>query len=220
MKRFKSGFTMSELIIVLVIIGVLGYITFNKLFGAKTKQEIENAVKADLEVITNAADKFRLNTRDGRYTGLTMSKIAGSFPNNMKQMNETGALGTIAGTHEWAGSISFGEMCRYAVSSNNGDSDRTFNIVMNCKPAVTNLGWNDSEAALTEQVFWEFVNRKYGYSAGKGLVQPGNAADALESIAPSATGVSALYNINLAADVPPTTGDKNGIAFATDLRGF
>lgn len=98
MKRFKSGFTMSELIIVLVIIGVLGYITFNKLFGAKTKQEIENSIKADLEVITNAADKFKLNTRDGRYTGLTMSKIAGSFPNNMKQMNETGTIGTIAGT--------------------------------------------------------------------------------------------------------------------------
>lgn len=220
MKKFRSGFTMSELIIVLVIIGVLGYITFNKLFGAKTKQEIENAIKADLEVITNAADKFRLNTRDGRYTGLTMSKIAGSFPNNMKQMNASGTIGNIAGTHEWVGSISFGEMCRYAVSSNTNDNDKTFNVVMNCNPAVTDLGWNESEAALTEQVFWEFVNRKYGYSAGKGLVQPGNAADALANIAPTALGISALSNSNLGADVAPTTGDKNGIIFATDLRGF
>lgn len=220
MRRFRSGFTMSELIIVLVIIGVLGYITFNKLFGAKTKQEIENAIKADLEVITNAADKFRLNNRDGRYTNLTISKIAGSFPNNMKQMNQTGNIGGTAGVHEWIGSVSFGEMCRYAVASNTGDNDRTFNVVMNCNPAVTGLGWNESEAALTEQVFWEFINRKYGYSAGKGLVQPAAAADPLANAAPTAAGISGISTTNLAADVPPTTADNNGIAFASDLRGF
>lgn len=216
MRKFRSGFTMSELIIVLVIIGVLGYITFNKLFGAKTKQEIENAIKADLEVITNTADKFRLNNRDGRYTGLTVSKIAGNFPNNMKQMDQTGALGNGAGSHEWVGSVSFGEMCRYAVASNAGDQNRTFNVVMNCEPAITDLGWNDSEASLTEQVFWEFVNRKYGYSAGKGLVQPDSSVDSLAGAGDSGP-ISAL---NLSADVVPTSADKNGIIAATDLRGF
>lgn len=210
MRKFRSGFTMSELIIVLVIIGVLGYITFNKLFGAKTKQEIENAIKADLEVITNAADKFRLNNRDGRYTGLTVSKIAGNFPNNMKQMNQTGEIGNGAGSHEWVGSVSFGEMCRYAVSSNTTDSNRTFNIVMNCGPAVTELSWNDSEAALTEQVFWEFVNRKYGYSDNKGLVQPVTSINDIDT----------LSTLNLSDDTAPTTADNDGRIVATDLRGF
>lgn len=220
MKKFRSGFTMSELIIVLVIIGVLGYITFNKLFGAKTKQEIENAIKADLEVITNAADKFRLNNRDGRYTNLTISKIAGSFPNNMKQMNASGVLGGDAGVHEWVGSVSFGEMCRYTVGPNTGDNNRTFNVAMNCQPAVGDLGWNESEAALTEQVFWEFINRKYGYSTGKGLVLGNSSADTMAGAQPNANGISTLSSANLTVDTPPTTADNNGIIYATDLRGF
>lgn len=220
MKKFKSGFTMTELIIVLVIMGVLAYITFNKLFGAKTKQEIENAIKADMEVITAAADKFRLNNRDGRYTGLTVSKIAGSFPTNMKQMNNaaTPVLGTLAGSFEWVGSLSFGEMCRYTVASNAADSNRTFNIYMNCSQAKAGLGWNDTEASLTEQVFWEFVNRKYGYSAGKGVVDASIAKANLS--APDAAGAGGIGGENLATDTPPTSNDNDGFALATDLRGF
>lgn len=215
MKKFKSGFTMSELIIVLVIMGVLAYITFNKLFGAKTKQEIENAIKADLEAITSSADKYRLNNREGKYTGLTVSKIAGSLPSNMKQMSNAGAKGS-SSTDEWVGSLSFGEMCRYIVASNTGDKDRTFNIAMNCIEAKSNLGWNDTESALTEQVFWEFINRKYGYSDKKGLVNPKETPGT----------VSALTTANLSGkdynvvDIQPLADDNDGAIIATDLRGF
>lgn len=217
----KSGFTMSELIIVLVIMGGLSYIVFNKLFGAKTKQEIESTVKADLEAITAAADKFRMNSRDGKYVGLTMSKISGYLPSNMKQMGPNGVIGSTAGTHEWAGSLSFGEMCRYTVASNAGNGDRTFNIAMNCSKAILNLGWNQAEASLTEQVFHEFIIQKYGYSAGKGLVNPAAIAEPANFAAVAEnTAVYAIGAINLGADVAPTSANFDGQSVATDLRGF
>jgi len=219
MRKFRSGFTMSELIIVLVIIGVLGYITFNKLFGAKTKQEIENSIKADLEVITNAADKYRLNSRDGKYTDLAVAKIAGYFPNNMRQMTIDGADDTTAATGTWVGSISFGEMCRYTVASNSGNSDRTFNIQMDCNEAIVDLGWNEKEAALTEQVFWEFISRKYGYNIEKGLVISGSGTNTSKVDAVTAAELKDLDKASGDVD-NPSAGDSDGIIYATDLRGF
>lgn len=222
MRKFRSGFTMSELIIVLVIIGVLGYITFNKLFGAKTKQEIENAIKADLEAITNAADKYRLNSRNGKYDKLTIAKIAGYFPSNMKQMSAAGDEGT-AITDSWVGSISFGELCRYTVGPNIGNENRTFNIAMDCSQAIADLGWNEKEQALTEQVFWEFISRKYGYSADKGLVDPSTiTANSSLTVTIAADGVvtGGIASQNLDEDKAPVATDVDGIIFATDLRGF
>lgn len=62
--RNKSGFTLVELIVVMVIIGLLAALVFPKLMPKVGKGK-QSAAKAQIELLGQALDQFRLDT--GRY---------------------------------------------------------------------------------------------------------------------------------------------------------
>lgn len=63
-KNKSSGFTLLELLVVMVIIGLLAGIVGPRLFGNVGKSEITTA-KAQIDVLGKALDQFRLDV--GRY---------------------------------------------------------------------------------------------------------------------------------------------------------
>lgn len=63
-KRSSSGFTLLELLVVLVIIGLLAGIVGPRLFKNVDKSEVTTA-KAQVDALTKAVDQYRLDV--GRY---------------------------------------------------------------------------------------------------------------------------------------------------------
>lgn len=62
--KFSKGFTLLELLVVLVIVGLLVGIVGPRLFGNVSKSEITTA-RAQIDVLSKALDQFRLDV--GRY---------------------------------------------------------------------------------------------------------------------------------------------------------
>lgn len=64
MKKYHSGFTLIEILVVMVIIGLLASLIAPKLFNKLGKSK-QKAAKAQIEMIGTALDAFRLDV--GRY---------------------------------------------------------------------------------------------------------------------------------------------------------
>jgi type II secretion system protein G len=94
---FKNGFTLVELLIVIIIIAVLAAIAIPKFANSSTRSK-EAALKADLRMYRNAIDLFRTDT--GAYPASLADLSATSAPANGK--DSAGAAKTITAA-DWKG---------------------------------------------------------------------------------------------------------------------
>jgi len=77
LKRSRKGFTLVELLVVIVVLAVLAAIVLPKFVGAGTRSK-ESALKSDLKLIRNAVTLFYNDT--GAYPASTAGLSATSAP--------------------------------------------------------------------------------------------------------------------------------------------
>ncbi len=95
LRNIKKGFTLVELLIVIIIIAVLAAIAIPK-FSNSSQRSKESSLRANLKLVRNAIDLFRADTGafPANMAGLTTSTTAG--------LSTAAAACTIAAT-DWRG---------------------------------------------------------------------------------------------------------------------
>jgi len=93
-KHTKKGFTMMEIIFVLIVLGVLVALVFPTVIGGKNKATIGATVTNDMKLIGQALTEWRGNSANsnGTYSNLTTSEIVAYLPSSMTYDNATDTI--------------------------------------------------------------------------------------------------------------------------------
>jgi len=142
-KNFKKGFTLIEIIIVVVIIGILVSLFYPSIMSNKDKAIINSTVGNDVKLLSGAITEWKTTSPDsnGSYSSLTTDKIVPYLPSSM----------TYDGTSIHSSGLNGG--IAYQIESDkintNGDS---FKVYSDFTAAITNNNYDDRIKTYAETV--------------------------------------------------------------------
>jgi type IV pilus assembly protein PilA len=121
--RNEQGFTMTELLVVLLIIGVLAAIAIPSFIGQTTRAS-DAAAKTQIGTLQTAMKEFAMDN-DGSYTGATLAKLEAIEPTlNDKTTAVAKVAGASAASFE-VESEAVGSKHVYKLTSSNGGVTRS-----------------------------------------------------------------------------------------------
>lgn len=141
----KKGFTLIEIIIVVVIIGILVGLFYPSIMSNKNKAVISSTVGNDVKLISGAIAEWK-NTSpnsNGSYSAITTSEISTFLPSTM-EYDSTNDLIKSSGL---SGGVSYKVLSDKISTS--GDS---FKVYMDFTTAVNNNNYDDRTKTYAEKV--------------------------------------------------------------------
>ena len=84
--KMRGGFTLIELIVVMIVLAVLVGIAIVKIMNSSKETEIKDTLRTDISQIVRAANNWRQNDTgsDGTYNNITTGSLCDYLPNNMQ----------------------------------------------------------------------------------------------------------------------------------------
>lgn len=149
----RAGYTMIEVTIVIVILGVIAAVSYDKLNTQQTEVGIKDHIGQDFTYIMKAANDWRSNslTSDGTFKNITTDEIISGIPG---KMDYTG--GVLTGT-------GWNKGCAYEIISDKidpgGSSGDSIKILVDCSAAKATNHWDDRTVLLLEQTIANTGNK-------------------------------------------------------------
>ncbi len=190
-KNMKKGFSLVELVIVIVIMGILSAVVYNSLSGSKGNIEIQNSISSSVRQVTEAVSQYRANNSVTAepYTGANINDASIYLPAAMSLGRNDGSeavLGTSNLALDEVGSLGLNGQCEFSIAPDldraGGVANRGVKLFMDCS-AMTN--WTDAERLKAETVFISNVTK---YSSSDVLAVPATTVLGLENVNFTLTG--------------------------------
>jgi len=149
-KSMRGGFTMLELVFVLIVIAVLTAIFMPKIISQSDKNQISAVLSSDIDSLYNAIAEWRKTSTesDGSFSNLTTAKLEPYLPYTMKLKDPDG---TPDNGDEYITSSELGGNIHYQVASykitKNGDS---FKVYIDASAARSSNSWTTDVVKYTE----------------------------------------------------------------------
>ena len=144
-KNFKKGFTLIEIIIVVVIIGILVSLFYPSIMSNKDKAIINSTVGNDVKLLSGAITEWKTTSPDsnGTYSAITTKKVATYLPSGMNYDTATDTIQS-SGLN---GGIAY-QIISDKINTN-GDS---FKVYADFTAAITNNNYDDRIKTYAETV--------------------------------------------------------------------
>lgn len=167
----RGGFTMIELVVVIIVLAVMGYVTFQAVSGFSKKADVNNGVTKELQMIYQATQEFKgMVSPDGTYKGVE-GNLSAFLPTDYK-VNSADNTGNAAWIKKYdinSSAISGATGVAYRVGPSNNGLAVDINISYN--------GTDEQIKKLLETATLGFFNK-----LGKGTVVNTTANDGNLSI--------------------------------------
>ena len=134
MKRARKGFTLMEIIFVVVIIGVMAGIMIPKILSNSQKSQLMSTIQSDAKTIVSKTAEWETNdpSSKGSYANMSPAALADYMPSNMPVENSD--VNT-TGTPAIIDSSGYGNSLTYQVA---GDGANAIDVTVDFSKVITN----------------------------------------------------------------------------------
>jgi len=173
-RKMRKGFTLMEVIFVVIIIAMIASFTIPKILSNSDKTQIASVLGSDVKSLYQAASEWKRSSTDsdGTWSNLDNAKLEAYLPANMSYDS----------TNNYIVSSGFSGSIHYKVLSdkisNDGDS---FKVLIDMSKAKDNSKWNDNVVKYAEtkanNLIAKIANNTNSVVKSKDAKDIGNAND-------------------------------------------
>jgi type II secretory pathway pseudopilin PulG len=167
-KNMKSGITLIEIILAIVLIAVIMGITIPKLMSNSAKAEMKTVITSDLKSIIDAANTWRKSssTSNGNFQNINSAEIFSRLPSNMrvegtKGLIHSSGLRTGLDDNLGAGTTGKGTGVTYTITwqfdSTTYPQSGNFSIGMSIKNGIEDLNWDSKLMTYAKDIFRDVI---------------------------------------------------------------
>lgn len=164
-KGFRKGFTMIELIAVVVIIGGLIYLVYSRVSATKQMEQISSAIRNDTNMIIQALMKYKDQdpSADSTYKGINAEALS-YYTEGALVYDQTKKVITSSGLKLQEKNVDGKKLggCSYkfAPDTYSGKNNYSVKVVMDCSQAVAKYSWNTEMSKKAEKIFNDAIMAK------------------------------------------------------------